>query len=208
MDLVNAEHPVLLLRHRYDFDDSGQIYISTSYGHPGTWEEVRSISYRQAEWWQQSVDLKKWAGLSNIRIKFVLTDYLHEQNDWTIDSITISESPQALELYPPTNIQEHTITLNWSQSTDDDFARYSIFRSETNNSNYIMLTEITAQHSNFYTDTKVPKPNTSYYYKIVVESIHGIKNTSNEIHVTSTWGITNNAYPLTDTMEQGGSFWQ
>ncbi|ETR73372.1 MAG: hypothetical protein OMM_01006 [Candidatus Magnetoglobus multicellularis str. Araruama] len=206
MDLVNAEHPVLLLRHRYDFDDSGRIYISTSYGHPGTWEEVRSISYRQAEWWQQSVDFNKWAGLSNIRIKFVVSDYLHEQNDWTIDSITISEYPQAIELYPPTNIQEHTITLNWSQSTDDDFARYSIFRSETNNSNYLMLTEITTQHSNFYTDTKVPKPNTRYYYKIFVENIHGIKNTSNEIYVTSTSGITNNAYPLTDTMEQGDHF--
>jgi hypothetical protein len=218
IDLVDAELPVLEFWHIFSFYhgcpyyceyDYGKIYLSTYYGHPGTWEEIASFSSTQSEWKKQIVDLNQWAGLSNIRIKFVINDsttYGYVSEGWTIDNITISESPKAIELSPPTNIQKHSITLNWTQSTDNDFARYLIYRSETNNSTYEMLTEITAQNTNTYTDTDIPKPNTLYYYKIMVENIKEIEQTSNEIQATSAWGIADNPYPLTDNMENGENF--
>ncbi|KPA16026.1 serine protease [Candidatus Magnetomorum sp. HK-1] len=226
IDLLNANRPKLVFHHLYSFlheyyhcsytsrteTDYGKIYISTFFGHPGTWEEIGSFYSTQSSWKQHEIDLQKWAGLSNIRLKFVISDRLHPigcnkvSEGWTIDNITISEAPTPIQLNQPTNIKKHSIQLTWTKNTDNDFSKYIIYRSPTTNSAYELLTEITSQEITEYTDTTITSPNSTYYYKIILQDTENLTTESNEVFATSAWGIPAIQYPMSDDMEGADNF--
>ncbi len=226
IDLVNAEKPKMVFEHIYNIysgtyncggyysseSDYGRIYLSTYYGHPGTWEQIGSFVGSQSDWKKQEIDLQKWAGLSNIRIKFVIEDHSHYRgcnqlpDGWTIDNIKINEAPTASQLNQPTNITKHSIQLTWTKNTDNDFSKYIIYRSPTSNSSYEVLTEISNQNITEYTDTSITSPNSTYYYKIIIEDTENITTQSNEVYATSSWGIPSTHYPMTDDMEGADNF--
>lgn len=114
MDLSKAVHPKLTFWHKYEtanldnyswYDDEYdycRVYISDFYGHGGTYHELANYK-GESDWTQASIDLSNYAGLSKIRIKFVLIDSLdgdgnanrsfteHAYTGWTLDDVRIGE---------------------------------------------------------------------------------------------------------------------
>ncbi|KPA15626.1 secreted protein containing Peptidase M6, immune inhibitor A [Candidatus Magnetomorum sp. HK-1] len=101
IDLRNAVHPKLSFWHKYSFYDEGygvydygRVYLSTYNGQSGTWTQISQFS-KSAGWGESQIDLSQWTGLANIRIKFVIEDYIRNENDmeagWTIDDVRIGE---------------------------------------------------------------------------------------------------------------------
>lgn len=111
INLKGAVHPQLTFWHKYSIKayenyycnaswgeeaDYGRVYLSTYNGQSGTWTRIRSFNGNQNEWKQETIDLSTWAGLPNVRIKFVMEDYKHpkcnkRQAGWAIDDVRVGE---------------------------------------------------------------------------------------------------------------------
>jgi bacillopeptidase F (M6 metalloprotease family) len=109
-----AVHPLLTFWHKYDMVqcnnscgannnyyaneyDYGRVYLSTNKGQPGTWTQVASFTGTQSAWTKAQVNLAAWAGLPDIRLKFVMNDNLASdgtnvrRGGWTIDDVRLGE---------------------------------------------------------------------------------------------------------------------
>jgi hypothetical protein len=108
-----AVHPQLTFWHKYDtiskanYGGGGgtytteydycRVYLSTNKGQPGTWTQLAQFIGSQAAWKKETVSLTSWAGLPDIRIKFVMNDNLGSDGvtqraaGWTIDDVRIGE---------------------------------------------------------------------------------------------------------------------
>ena len=85
------------------------------------------------------------------------------------DPDTPNEEPSAVELRTDliTDITNHAITFDWTESGDDDFYRYNIYRSDqpgVNNSSTLLGIH-QYPFLNAISDTGL-QPNTQYCYKV------------------------------------------
>jgi fibronectin type 3 domain-containing protein len=83
------------------------------------------------------------------------------------------------------------LTLYWTQSQDDDFYAYRVYRGSTGlvNNDSLMVNTTTARSSTSYTDTSLSSA-TTYYYRVYLYDISGLYSASN---VES--GVTLENYP-------------
>lgn len=93
-------------------------------------------------------------------------------------------APEPVVLFQPAPSEESltTLSLNWSQNEDDDFANYKIYRSEeegVDTTDYPVAT-ISDQNTTSYDDENL-KENTTYYYRIYVYNNQGLSAFSNEV---------------------------
>ena len=93
-----------------------------------------------------------------------------------------AESPEPVTLFNPTNSTEHSLTLIWTQSRDDDFAAYRVFRSKSPGVDTTAVLDTTIITKSFvsYVDTELDS-NTTYYYKVFVYNTYGLSSPSNEV---------------------------
>jgi len=93
-----------------------------------------------------------------------------------------AESPEPVTLFNPTNSTEHSLTLIWTQSRDDDFAAYRVFRSKFPGVDTTAVLDTTIITKSFvsYVDTELDS-NTTYYYKVFVYNTYGLSSPSNEV---------------------------
>jgi len=105
--------------------------------------------------------------------------------------LTISVAPEAPVLVA-VGAQEERIDLSWSAKSISDFSQYRLYRD--NNSSVDesseLITIITNQNTNSYSDTDDLEPNTIYYYKLYVYDDSGLDAGSNVVNKRT---VTNTA---------------
>ncbi len=92
--------------------------------------------------------------------------------------------PGAVTLNVPSPIANSTssLHLSWSQSRDDDFYCYKIYRSDSagvSNTKSLLITTISERETGSFDDTNL-KQNTSYFYRVYVYDLGGKATASNE----------------------------
>ncbi|RMD98804.1 MAG: hypothetical protein D6814_06805 [Calditrichaeota bacterium] len=104
--------------------------------------------------------------------------------------ITILKAPEPVTLFPPLpgNDAKKAVKLNWSMSNETgDFAAYSIYmRTQPNvtEANGSLVSIINDRTITQYVVTDL-KPGTTYYFKIYVSDLTGLKSASNEASATT-----------------------
>jgi hypothetical protein len=114
IDFSSAVHPQLSFWHKYDIFstdsiycsgytseyDYGRVYVSTNKGQAGTWTQLATFKGSQTTWKQEKIDLSNFAGLPNLRFKFVMNDNKAANGNcnsrtagWTLDDVIIENAP-------------------------------------------------------------------------------------------------------------------
>ena len=103
-----------------------------------------------------------------------------------VNGTTLNEVPTAVTLNEPMQITIYSITLSWSESSDDDFEAYRLYRDSQSliNESSTLITIIKEKTTLTFTDTDL-KSETTYYYKIYVEDENGLSNGSNMVNGTT-----------------------
>lgn len=94
--------------------------------------------------------------------------------------VTIQSPPSAVVLFPPSSATQSNLTLYWTQSQDNDFYSYRIYRGKTSsvNNDSLLVNTILTRTSTSYTDTGLSS-NTTYYYRVYVYDRSGLFSASN-----------------------------
>ena len=104
------------------------------------------------------------------------------------DPDTPNEEPSAVELRTDliTDITNHAITFDWTESGDEDFYSYNIYRSDQPgvDTSSTLLGKHQYPFLNAISDTGL-QPNTQYCYKVYTEDKGGLITASNEQCVTT-----------------------
>jgi len=97
--------------------------------------------------------------------------------------VTIAKTPEPVNLFSPFAVtgSYSSITLNWSASSETDFASYRIYRSTSAgvNLNSTLVANLTAKSTTTYTDTALSEI-TWYHYRIFVFDANNLSSGSNE----------------------------
>jgi len=95
-------------------------------------------------------------------------------------------APAAVTLSAPTNISTSAMTLNWTQSYDDDFLSYQLYRDTTSAVTYnsTKIADITSKLLTQYSDSNL-KPNTTYYYVLYTLDTAELATPSNVVSGTT-----------------------
>ncbi len=185
----------------YDSDyDYARIYVSSYYGHPGTWQQVASVN-GSSDWRYRQVDLSAWAGLPNVRVKFVMLDtgpsngtINYTYPGWTLDQVRIEEAPHDVVLSVAAS-SSHQVDLAWATAnSDSDFARYEVYRSTSPgvSRTSTLVTEMGNQAAVGYSDAVALNQPTIYYYRVwVVDQAGNVSPGSNEVEVSYSVPLNN-----------------
>ncbi len=94
--------------------------------------------------------------------------------------VTIQSPPEAVVFFPPSAATQSALTLYWTQSQDNDFYSYRIYRGKTSsvNNDSLLVNTILSRTSTTYTDTGLSS-NTTYYYRVYVYDRSGLNGASN-----------------------------
>ena len=104
----------------------------------------------------------------------------------TTQSLPDPEDPIPSSLYPPVDITLSAVELAWSVNADDDFARYTVLRSDSPGVTEAStpLVNYTGQLLVTHTDGGLPN-GTTYYYRVMVTDDEERFSLSNEIEATT-----------------------
>jgi len=108
----------------------------------------------------------------------------------SVSTLSIQQTPQAVQLFTPGPVQDHSSALHisWTRNQDDDFAAYRLYRAiETgveNAPDRHLVTDISTQATTWHDDTELEE-NTTYYYQIAVYDQYGLCSFSNEVSATT-----------------------
>ena len=99
---------------------------------------------------------------------------------------TLADEPSAVTLSEPTAVSTSRIALDWTESEDEDFEAYKIYRNETGavSENDQLVTTITELNLTYYDDTGL-RENTTYYYRVYTQDESGFTTRSNEVEATT-----------------------
>ena len=229
IDMSAAVHPQLTFWHKYDiincpywggvcgdrnedYDDS-YIFLSTYKGQSGTWKQIATYRGTNNTWSREVIDLANWAGLPDVRIKFVVVDSGPKSgsnftgNGWTIDDVIIEEAPIKSDI-TITKTAQNLVALDWTKNTDLDFSHYEIHRSKSADVTLSsdLIISISDQAITAYTDIVSMVQPDSYYYRMWVFDQYGnISWGSNVVHAT--YSIPQNTFPFVDNAENGTTKW-
>lgn len=209
MDLSAAVRPRLLFWQRHNLEygfDFGQVEISLDGG--ASWQPEPLATYTGgAAWHAVQIDLSAYAGQATVKLRFrLVTDATVTQDGWTIDDIVVDEAPAPVTLDPPTGATANTLTLNWSASTDPEFAEYELLRgmqSGFDAADAHVVTTIDDPATTSHVDIGL-SPKTRYFYRVIVRDADGMESLSNEVDGTTLAGMD---FPLLDTGESGPATW-
>jgi fibronectin type 3 domain-containing protein len=101
--------------------------------------------------------------------------------------LTVQQPPDAVSLLEPTAAEPPdaaAVTLRWTESQDDAFSAYRIFRSEDADvdSTDRLLTTLSAAGTLTFNDTDVAE-GTTYRYRIYVRNTYGLETGSNPVAI-------------------------
>ncbi len=104
VDLTGTAWPVLRFKDRHAFYDvsSGDYGILEVSPDGSGWTRVYAVSGARAEWAEQAIDLSRWRGQANLRIRFYISSDGGGAGDgWHIDDVSVAEhTPGAAQALP------------------------------------------------------------------------------------------------------------
>jgi len=228
LDLSGAVNPVLTFWHKYWFytnhsccthneDDYGRVYVSSDYGRPGSYAQVAAYTESQPEWTRAQIDLRQFVGSHTVRLMFLVEDrsdvgnypgFNGQSNGWYLDDIRVEELPQDVVLSPITSSSMHHVTLNWTQNTEGDFARYEIYRATNANvtRSSTLLKTITDRMTTTYTDSVAMIQPTHYSYRVYVIDTLSTSSLGSEVR-TASYPVPENTFPFQDSMSDTTTKW-
>jgi len=102
----------------------------------------------------------------------------------TSGRVTIHENPIEVTLFQPVQSagSPNSLELYWSESADDDFSSYRLFRSLNDgvDTTSLLITTISVRATTNFTDTNLDKQ-VDYYYRVFVFDRFGMAKGSNEV---------------------------
>jgi len=229
LDMRGSFHPQLSFWHKYSTIDKAnygggggyytteydycRVYLSTNKGQAGTWTQLAAFKGNQSTWMRKQIDLSNWAGLPDVRIKFVMNDnngsdgVTKQAGGWTLDEVAVEDAPRDSDL-AITSSSLNAVSLAWTANAEADFDRYEIYRSSTPGvtRNDTLISTIMAKDTTSYTDAVALIQPGTYYYRIwVLDKDINISLGSNEVKATYT--IPLNIYPFSENGESGQAQW-
>ncbi len=221
LDLTYAVDPVLTFFQKYDicggvsgYDserDYGRVYISTSYGLPGTWIQIYTVNGSNTGSWQRvELDLSGYE-VPNVRLRFALDDNRDGNNNWGdestngngwwMDDIHLENRPAFVTLQTPSDSSLHGATLTWNKNNDTDFNRYEIFRSTSSSVDRSspLLATITDQNTTSYRDDFQLLQPVHYYYRMYVTDDFGTLSKGSNT-VMADYSIPELEFPFSDSV--------
>ena len=119
------------------------------------------------------------------KVRVVDTGELYNDSNEVSDTTPGPDLPPVAVVLadPPSEMTETSVFLEWSKNSDADFAKYAIHRSTNRGFSPLPSTEVrnlTDQSAVKYNVTGL-KPDTLYYFKVVVSDAAGQTNLSNEV---------------------------
>ena len=210
IDFSNANNPQLSFWYKSaDSVPSLAVYISHNNGY--NWFRRWGVNQINNQNWEKvQIDLSEYAKRPEILIMFKQSQDNRGLDGLYFDDILISDASDnvVLKVHSPEKNSEHHLTLNWTETTDETFVQYEIYRSQTedvNRTNTLVAT-IADSSTTCYTDT-LQLVGTMYYYKIYVLNDKGLYNQgSNEVFGRTSWGMTDKSFPMYDSMEKDDNF--
>ncbi|MBI4286475.1 MAG: immune inhibitor A [Chloroflexi bacterium] len=212
-DLRQAVHPQLTFWQRYNVNYRSALYVqvSTSYGGKDSWSNVWSLGWYngQGSWGMTQIDLTNYAGLDNVRLRFLIRAEYYNDSWWAIDDVRLGEAPADVTLNKPASVTRHSADLSWTRNTDTDFARYEIRRATTSDVNLgsMLVASITDQAQTAYTDTYAILDPGYYFYRIYVFNDKGVHSLGSGVEQAVYAPPPKRAYPFFDDMEAGTASW-
>jgi len=232
IDLSAAVYPQLSFWHKYDTRncpgnyyssnngcasyiqdyDYATVYLSTYNGQPGTWNELAAFKGDSSGWSREVIDLSPWAGLPNVRIKFVMTDTQEGSTNyvkpgWWIDDVVVEEAPAGVVL-SITGSTMNQVDLSWTENNDADFDRYELYRASgpAVSRDDTLVAMITSAATTTFTDAVAMVQPGVYYYRLwVFDSVGNVSLASNEVQASYT--IPENGFPFVEDGENGTGQW-
>jgi hypothetical protein len=109
-----------------------------------------------------------------------------------------ADTPQAVTLYPATDVTQSAALLSWSASSDSNFSRYEVRMTNIPGVYHCSCTIIAKIYSANNTSCSVSglTPNSTYYFTTWVFNNDGIYARSNEINITTDAGSTDTTPPV------------
>jgi hypothetical protein len=104
----------------------------------------------------------------------------------TSRSVTVEKPPVPVTVSNPDEYGEDFVVLLWSRNIDTDFARYEVYRSESENTPVAGLVPniIGSQSVTTYNATGL-KSRTTYWFRVRVVDTTGLTSMSNEVYATT-----------------------
>ncbi len=102
VNLASNVMPVLTFWQRFGFQANADFgYVEASFDQGSTWERICFVTGSTSNWKQEKVDLTRYAGQPDVRIRFRLVSNGSVQSDgWYIDDVSIAETEAPLLPYP------------------------------------------------------------------------------------------------------------
>ncbi len=119
-----------------------------------------------------------------------------DSNQVSGTTLATNTAPTAVTLDSPTNITESSMTLNWSQNSDSDFASYQIYQSTTSGQLGTLIQTIGTQTTTTYVVTGLSSSST-YYFTIRVVDTGLLYADSNQVSGTT---LPTNTVPIAVTL--------
>ncbi len=111
--------------------------------------------------------------------------YVYDNSGLLAPSATVAvqteenSAPEAVIVSTPDDLDDTSLRLSWSQSTEEDFASYRLYRAETDTRvGAVLVTIISNRNTTTYTDDNLDLATTSYYYWVTVYDRGGLSTDS------------------------------
>ena len=230
-DLTNARNPVLTFYQKLDFFnwedgcwyqyDMGRVYVSSNYGQPGSWNQVYSVGDNQntnalSAWQRVEVNLSSYAGLSNVRVMFVVDDMPDTRSGcgdqsgagdgWYLDDIRLEDRVADVALAGPTNVTLHGASLAWTRNQDINFQHYKVYRhtSAAVDTNSILVAVITNRADTSLHDVyQILQPGTYYYRVYTVDTLGTYSFGSNVVNAV--YQVPTIVFPFTENVDSAAA---
>ena len=210
--LAATPRPALAFHHAHELEnqyDFARVEISTNGG--ATWSSTPLASYtgNRAVMAREQIDLSSFTGETNAKIRFRMTsDSSIVMDGWYLDDVVIGSAPEPVALQTPTgaDLNQTSVTLRWSASTDPEFSSYIVLRGSQAGFDWRSaktVATITNPATVEFTDIAVV-PKSNYHYRILTLTSRKLHSLSNEVPAATPAGMD---YPFLDDGEGGPNLW-
>ena len=177
----SPEGAVLSFKNNFDLgSDHGVVYLATE---ASNHEFMEALQFTGAggDWKTQYLDLRPYAG-QQVQLLFNLyASDLGGGKSWYIDDLSV-QLPDAVAPSAPTELAGtadtiNNVTLTWTPSTDEDAAKYTIYRSVGDGASEPIGTTTL----NTFTDSTAAGANANHYTVVTVDYSGNSSEPSNEV---------------------------
>ena len=118
MDLSGATRPLLTFWDRCNLASGDYGYVEISRDNEASWDRVYFKDGTQLEWQQQEIDLGRYAGEPDVRIRFrLVTDGSDRHDGWYIDDVCVQDNMATIAFPLFDDMEDEAGESNWIRSS-------------------------------------------------------------------------------------------